>query len=668
MAVPGSSRSNPQQIAGFSDFSGGWSLDEKLGVKASFGTSYGFDFRKQPTRLSALPGLEREDNNVVQDLVQNEVMGPDGTIYALGETGIVYKRGVNATWSNSGVIGTNGCFGMDYRKDTDDIYVAGTKYVSRWHNISTAPQLLPEYYGPSYSTYNGSLTAGSNTYPYTVAAYQAGSGNSYTPFEKVIEDQVDSRYFQSDIEPLNQVSLYITNAGTGTWTVVLHDGINDVLGTGTLTNAEVTANQFNNFVFSGAPNGQVRIYIAPNARTYHLHVYTSTGDGTVSVGTSQDFSTADLQIWADRLVQTNNGTHPIDRFEQYEIIGNANYISAWEPISDPPLNTEWNRSQLTVPSEYECCGLAHTNEYEVAAFEQTSTTNSLTPQMGLIVFWDGTSPTYNYFLTIEEGSPQCLQTSENVVYYYAGGAWYSLTSPTTLPVKIRTMPGSDTEFSGTNSPITIYPYAGTVRRGILLMGYPCETTATAPLFGVYSYGSSDKSLPDSFGYSYQISTGSQTYSNTNNLRIGMVKNFGDILHVSWQDSLNGNYGVDSITNASPPAPVATWTSLIIDAGYASKYKQAYYMEAYYNLTPGYTLQLAYSIDRGPWVTDENLYSSTNLWQGTPNYCRFNIDQDNQSRFHELQGQITLTRNTATQPSFIYFVGFPFDNLGQESYD
>lgn len=645
----------------FSNFSGGWSIDGKTGQKYSFGSSQAFDFRKQPSRLSVLPGLKREDNNAVTDLVQNEVMAPDGTIYALGETGQVYKRNTSAVWSVEGNIGTNGTFGLDYRRDTDDIYIAGTKTVTRYESISTAPALLPSYYGASYSTYNNTTQAGFN-----VNTYQQGSSQKYSIPTILKEDATDLRYFQSDIEPLNKISIWVVAKGTGDWTLTLHDGTNKVLATATVTNANLKNGQFNDFVFRSATNGQVRIYIAPNARTYHIHVTSTVADGTLASSTANDLSTSDLEIWADRLVQTNNGMHPIDRFLQYEVIGNGNYLSIWEPITDPPTNDEWQRHKLVFPMEYEACGVDHTNEYVVVALGKTSTTNSLTPQEGLIAFWDGSSSTYNYYLEISEGTPYGLHTYENVIYYFAGGVWYELASPTTLPQPIRMMPGADTEFSGTNSPIVVYPYAATTRRNVQLLGYPSKTTNTSVNFGVYSYGSLYGITAASFGYNYVLSTGSQNYSGGNNLRIGMVKNFGDILHVSWQDSLNGGYGVDSVTNASNPASTAIWQSLIADMGYAGKFKSGLFVEAYYSLPAGATLQLGYSLDRGSFNNDTNLYSTTNQWQGRVGYARFSIGVNNLSIFHEVQGQITVQMNGATTPAYVYFAGIVIDDKREEA--
>lgn len=660
------------------NFSGGWSIGKKVGIKNSQAYTQAFDFRKSPSQMSVLPGLSREDNGVVKDLIQDEVMTPDGTIYAIGDAGAFYKRTTTGVWSKEADVG-HGTFGLDYRKDTDSIYIPTRKSVSLYNNVSGAngsPAIYMNYYGASFSTLDNTSTVG-----FFCAAYQTGSSQSYTPPTSILEDQNDIRYFQSDIEPLNQISVFVKIKGSGDWTVTLHDGNNNVLGTSTVSNGNLVNNTWNNFPFTSAPNGQVRIYVAPNARTYHIHVTSSVADGKLSTSTNNSLNTCDLEVWADRLVMPDNGMHPMDRFQQYEIFANANYVSIWEPLNGifpvtntsaeddvTEVNTEWLRHRLVFPMEYNTCGLAHTNEYEVIALEQPSTSTTSTPQEGLIAFWDGVSPTYNYFLTIPEGSPYGLHTYKNIVYYYAGGDWYSLTSPTTLPVKIWSMPDSDTEFSGSNTPIIIYPHAATVRRGIQLMAYPCMTANSDINFGVYSWGSVDKNFPESFGYNYLISTGTQNYTTLNNLTIGMVKNFGDVLHVSWRDSSSeGGYGLDVVTNASKPAPLAIWQDLVFDNGYVGKSKTAGFMDCYFYLPDGATLQMAYMIDNNVFIEDSNIYTSTDLWQGQENYARFQINEGNLGRFYEIQTQITLTcDSTVTQPPAIRMVSLVFNDNADES--
>lgn len=642
----------------FKAFDGGMSTDLKFGIKNSFAYSQSIDFRKSPSQMTILPGTRREDNGIVKDLVQNEVMTQDGTIYAIGSKGTFYKRIAAGTWSAEASVGI-GTFGIDYRKDTDSIYVPTSKSVSLYNNVSGAtgnPAMYMNFYGPSFSTLDNSATTG-----FYCAAFQSGpSGQSYTPPTAINESHANERFFQSDIEPLVKISVFINTKGSGNWTLTLHDGNNNVLGSSTVTNGNLVNNTFNDFNFTTATNGQVRIYVAPNARTYHIHVTSTAADGALSTSATQDLSTCSLEVWADRLVMPNNGMHPMARFLQYECFGNANYVSVWEPISVPPTNDEWQRHRLVFPMEYEVCGLAVQNEFLVVALEKFTTSTVALPQQGLLAFWDGSSPTYNYFVTIPEGSPECVHEYKNVIYYYAGGDWFAIASPTTQPVKVRSMPGSATEFSGSNTMIDVFPYAATVRRGIHLMAYPSQTTNTSINFGVYSYGSVDKNFPDSFGYSYVLSTGSQNYSASNNLTIGMVKSFGDTMHISWRDSLNGGYGVDVIDNTSNPASTASWQSLIFDAGAPSKRKKADYMKiSYIPLPAGTTVTPMYSIDRGAWISG-TAFSSTVLYKSQTNYCRLDIPEGD---FTEIQLGFLLTATTLTPT--ITSVALWFDSNNQD---
>lgn len=622
------------------NFGGGWTTDLKVGLQKAFAYSKAIDFRKSPSQITVLPQPRREDNGVLKDLIQNEVITNDGTIYATGSLGFFYRRTTAGVWSAESSM-VPGTFGMDYRQDADAIYICGRKSVSLYQPVSNNPSMKPAFYGTSYSTYNNSDNAGFN-----VSSYQVGSNQTTLLSTSFNENARQKRYFQSDIEPLQKIGVFVTSKGTGDWTLTLHDGLNNVLGTSTLISANLTNNVMNYFTFPNATNSQVRLYVKPNARTYHFHLTSTVADGSVASSTANNLENCDLEIWADRMIQTNNGMHPMARFLQYSCIGNGNYLSVWEPLSDPPTNDEWLRHKLVFPQEYEVCGLAVFNEYLAIACERTSTSTN-TPQDGIIFFWDGLSPSYNYLTKIPEGSPYALHEYKNNIYYYAGGVWYSINSPASLPIKLRTMPGTDTEFSGSNPQIKVYPYAATVRKGVHMMGWPSTTTNTDIPFGVYSYGAVDKNFPNSFGYSYPISTGSTQYTAQNNLTIGMVKSYGSMMHISWRDDLNGGYGIDIVDNSSTVATSATWESIIFDNGFTSKEKSALYMlVSFLELPDNCSFILKYKINRGDWVYSEE-FNNDNLQY--PGLARFDVT--GQTRFYEVQVGIDITTAGSVTPTF-----------------
>ena len=614
---------------------GGWSTDAQLGVEHSFAYSKHLDFHKKPSQLTILPAARKESGGVVSDLVQNEVMLNDGSTVAVGDGGRFYTRSTAGVWNSESVLDAAGAFGLSYRRDTDAVYIAGEKTVSEYSPVSNSPVLKPAKYGTSKSTD-----------PLAMSVDGPATTSILVATDPLTETDTNIQSFKSDIEPLSSIRIYIVDKGTGNWTLTLHDATNNVLATSTVANADLASASWNTFSFSS----QIRLYIKPNAREYHFHLTSTVADGTVRSSVKNDLNTCDFEIYADRLIDTNNGMHPIQTFLQYECIGNERYLSVWEPLTDEPSNAEWERHKLTFPPSYEVCGLAVWNEYLAIACEKRSTGTN-TPQDGRIFFWDGLADTYNFTIPVPEGSPYAIHEHKNVLYYEAGGAWFAYAGGT--PQKLRTMPNTDSEFSGTSDQTITYPYMATVRRGQHLLGFPSQTTNQSIEHGVYEYGAVDKNFPDSFGYSYTASHGTILNDGSNNLRIGMVKNFGDFLHISWR--LNNQYGVDVVDNSSDPFTTAEWHSAFFDDGLPSKEKTPLYMECTFESLPaGATVTLKYRTSRSGAFTSGSAVSSGN-------YAKLPIN----GRFYEIQLGLDLTA-TDTTPT-ITSVALMYDDNRKEAF-
>lgn len=660
----------------YNSWVGGQATDKKTGIANSFADSQSLDFRTSPSQMSVLPDTRRADNGVVTDLVQDEIMIADGTIYAVGSSGNIYRVSPAGAWSLFGNIGSVGTFGINWREDQDAIYIPGTDYVSQISTVSTNPTLQVGFYGSSQSTFDGTATTGFNTN----SNQNTGGATTaiLTTFNET--DTTQLRYFQTDITPIVQIGVNIVVKGTGDWTLVVHDGLNNLLGSSTITNTNLVNSQFNEFTFStpiqiNAPASNTAAGTSSNVQTYHWHLTSTVADGTISSTSTNNLSAADMNLYANRLINTKNGIHAQVTFQQFECITNGRYLSVWEPLGDPaPSNTEWQRQGLVFPTGYEGCGETVFNEYLVVATGLT-TTGTNTAQQGILFYWDGLSSTYNYFTPIPEGIPESIHTYENAIYYQAGGNWYTITSVAATPQKIRRLPGTEDLFTESNVQTHINPNMGTVRYGVHLLGWPSTTMNANVPYGVYTWGQADTTQPYSFGYSYLISTDSQFYTPTNNLTIGMVKNFGNVLHISWQDS--GVYGVDIVDASSPPTPFASWESLIEDFGIPTKQKLASYVEAHWeNIQDGVSIVLKYSINRGPWVylsgdTSKAAggFSNANLWQpdAAPNYGRFDIGTSSiEERFYEVQVGVDIyCDSTVTEPPVIVGVSLIFDTLGNE---
>lgn len=612
-----------------SRFDGGQAVDAQLGAENSFAYSRHVDFRKKPSQMTTLPATREDSSGVVRDLVQNAVMANDGTTYWLGDSGFFYRRTTAGVWSTRGKL-DNGAFGLSYRSDVDKIFACSTKTVSEFSPVSSNPVFKLSKYGASASTDSNAVSTG---------------GMKTTTLDTSFNEGSTSRQdFASDVEPLNKIQVFIPAKGTGNWTLTLHDAANNVLATSTVSNANLINNQWNDFAFSS----QIRLYVKPNARTYHFHLTSTVADGRVQCATAGDLNTCDFKIWADRLIATKNGMHPMQTFLQYECIGNGNYLSVWEPLSEEPSNGEWLRHKLTFPSNLEVCGLAVWREYLAIACEHK--TDSGSPQQGYIFFWDGLSSTYNFFIRVPEGSPYSLHEYKDVLYYEAGGAYFAYAGG--QPVKIRTMPNTDSEYSDTTDTTITYPNMATVRRGVHILGFPSTTTNTSIEYGGYSFGAVDKDFRDSFGYSYTISTSTRTNA-SGNLKIGMIKNFGDTMFMSWQDGTTVTYGVDIVDNSSDPFDEAEWHSVFFDGEIPTKDKLALYIDIGFESLPnGATIMPKYRTSRsGSWTEGTETTSGTSL--------RMPVNK----RFKEIQVGFDLAATTATPT--VTAVVLVFDDLSTE---
>ena len=566
------------------NFYGGIAVDDKVGVENSHAYSRAVDFRKKPGQLSPLAATRRIGSNNVVDLIEQIVQIDDGTRYGLGDQGYFYAIENDNDVIVKGKL-DDGAAGIVYRKDLQEMYMSSSTSVSYYGKFPN-PTINVNKYGESASVDD--------------AATSSGGTLSYTLATSIVESDTTMQEFESDIEPLTKIRVRVNAKGTGNWTLTLHDDANNELATSTVTNANITSNADLDFEFSS----QIRLYVKPSARTYHFHLTSTVADGTVYCETASDLNTCDFSIFADRLVSTNNGIHPMTQFLQYVCIGNERYLSVWEPLADIPSNLEWNRHRLDFGSGYEVCGLTATDEYLVIAVERRSTSGARDFQEGKLFFWDGLSEQYNFSIEVNEGSPESLYTSDNLPYMIINGALYVYPGGKNL-IKLRTLLNTDTEFSNISDTTRSYPNMMGVRRGIMVFGYPSITASTSMEHGVFSYGSVDKNFPTSFGYNYVISTGTKTYNGTDALRIGSVRSFGDTLYITWRDDsqpVGFKYGIDVVDNTSTPAASGTWEARIFDGGSVFKQKAARDMKLTCVALPeGVTIRMKYKLDRGSWV-------------------------------------------------------------------
>lgn len=613
---------------GLDFFFAGQSTDRHLGQEGQFNYSRSIDFRKRPSAFSLLPGPANADGGVVVDLVQDMEQINSGVRYAIGDAGYVYKITTSGIWSVIGNVGENGGAGMVYRSDVDHVYMTGQSKLSRISRVSTSAQFQQNWFenGVSTSTtctkYNGS--------------------EEYTLQTTYNEDAANKRNFTTDIEPVYRLGVTVKDKGTGDWTLTLHDDANNELGVVTVTNANLNNNVINYFTFSSPIRLQRGASGGGAALTYHFHLTSTVADGEIATTTNASMANCDMELWANALVETFNDLHPITNFSNFTLIGNGRYVASYEPLQDSPTTSDFDRHRLTLPPGFEVCGFGQKNLMCVIGAEKRSSSGEF--QEGMLLFWDGISETYNDFYPVPEGSPESIFSHKNTVYFVAGGALYRMRG-SDEPVKIRTFRNTDSEYSGSSDITHSYPNMMTVRRGILLIGYPSTTTNQSLEHGIYSTGSITSEYPESFGFSYVTSNGNILNNGSNNLKLGMVKNFGDTLYVSWRDDSVSpqKYSVDIVNNSSNPAAYGTLETLIHDDNRPYAPKSAHTLVATSDPLPAdCTIKLKYKIDN---EADWN-YSDT---FSTEDQTRYIWPLKDGLRYKDLEFGIDVTCAGTTSP-------------------
>lgn len=651
-------------------FTGGVSISTKLGVANSFYKSRNLDFRSDPAQMSVLPA-PRALSTTLPDLPLAIDQDLHGVRWMVGSKGWIYKIDTSNVVSAEAQMSENGSAGILYNQVTDQLYIPGQTTVSMYGQVTTGLMGQPAFrnanFAQSVSINNGTTqiydisTGNFDGALRSVAA--TTSGTTYPVPTTLSEDPATYCLFSPDIEPGYSISVYIKTKGTGNYTLTLHDALNNTLASKTLSNANVTSNALNEFVFGSQVRVLVGGGIASGAANYHWHLTSTVNDGTIAVvptsyGSSADgtFMSAYMTWSAYRLVQTTNGWHPTALFNvatgtgngQALCIGNGQYLSTYNFSNDSvPDNNSWIRHQLVFKAGYEVCGLTTNNNQLVIAVERRSTNANRIFQDGALYFWDGTTPQPTSIIDIPMGAPYGIYSINNVTYFEVAGSLYAWSGGTTV-IKVRKIAYQNTDYLNAVDTTIVNPNMFTSRYNILLLGYPSSSTNPNIDYGNWSWGSVEMTFPNSFGYSYQLSHGylNNNTSGVTNLQIGMNQNFVDTLYTSWAYTKGGvtTYGIDVLDNTSTAAQSGTWESLIFDGG--SRFKQKYANRvkiSFTSLPAGATVTPYYKLDRGAKVTQ----ASVNTTGATDALIEVN------TRCHEIQYgfDFTMPAGLLTPPDF-----------------
>ena len=224
------------------------------------------------------------------------------------------------------------------------------------------------------------------------------------------------------------------------------------------------------------------------------------------------------------------------------------YIGCGEDLAEVDAQDNFNSAALTLMDgsgeRIRCLNPA-------SSYITLHTWKGNTINEGKIFTWDSQQLIY---LTVSETLETGIRATlflKNFLYIWAGisGNFYYFDSEQLQLLK--RLPGIYTSsiFS------EVLPEARTVREGSVLFGMSAGAGAAIKL-GVYGWGQYNKNYPLVLTYDYPISTGTTT-----SIKIGIVKQIGNVTLVSWKDG--DNYGIDKLDETAKQS-MGIYESIVFD--------------------------------------------------------------------------------------------------------
>lgn len=457
------------------------------------------------------------------------------------------------------------------------------------------------------------------------------SAQTYALPTAISETAANRQTFVPAKDPQKSVQINISAKGTtADWTLTVHDALNRVVVSKAVTNANLNTGDFE-FTFAS-------VWRPVIGASYHFHLTASntTGAPAVVTTTLNDLETADFHTYYQFLVEDDH--HPVEQILNKLGIGNERYLATWDGIT-------YNPHALTLPSGYRIRCLGRWREY--LAIGTTQGTNISDYDYGIIFFWNGTDPTYNFYVDVPQGAINCI-LSGDPLYFIAGYSGDFMEYAGGRPKKIRRMPKVG------NIALEFNRKAIAMWRALVHIGMAENSTSTDIERGVYSWGTLHEELSPTLSFDYPLSLGLTTGAT---LEIGLVFPHGSSLFISWRNGTS--YGVDKVSLSNAPFATATCEFLITDTDKIEAEKQAQFIRGYFKaLSSGDSMTLKYKIDRNSSWTSGSAVTTADVKEARlPLPTKAN-------RFNEVEVAVDMATTNSTSPEF-YGWALDMDDLRHE---
>jgi hypothetical protein len=468
-------------------------------------------------------------------------------------------------------------------------------------------------------TYSSDVPFPSPTTRLDIDQSASTSGNTYTLTTAINEGVTHRKTFTPAKDPQKSIAVYIASVGTGTWTLTVHDTYNNIVATKSVAYTSLNTGYYE-FIFANTWSPLTNF-----TNEYHFHIYSTVADGTVRTTTTNDLETVDFRTYFQFLA-TNNDWHPIYRFLNFIVIGNGRYVAKYEaPLYEPNqlvLGAGWTVRCFALWQEYLAIGcMKGSNIYD--------------NDQGRIYFWDGYSPTFNFFIDVPEGGINALLGTRGSLFIWAGYHADLLSyEGGSAAKKLKEVPLLDP-----SDYTEVYPGAVSMWMANPRYGLAGGSNSSDIQKGVYTWGSTNYRYEDILTYDYPISTGTLS---GNGLKIGMILPVNQELLIGWQD--NVSCGIDYVNVANNPYPTATIEMLIEDLDVPYKQKEAVLLVANFDsLSANNNVQVKYMNDE----TDTGFHVNPDSPTTGDTLTRMNISA---GRYNHIRVGLDLTSSGATSPT------------------
>lgn len=462
--------------------------------------------------------------------------------------------------------------------------LAGSWFLSNTGNDqTTAANNLIGSGSPTYVTdvpYPGATTRGD------LDQIGAGTGFDYDLPTSLTENQF--RTFVPAYDPQKSLQININAKGTGDWTLVIHDGLNNNVMTMTVVNANLPASGLYEFAFP-------QTYRPVKGATYHFHLYSTVGDGSVVSGADDDPTTMQFNTYYQFLVNDTE-YHPIMQTGNLLSIANERYVAVLSAAGGDGIGTYngqgYNPHRLSFPAGWRVrCMALWRGYYAFGCWRGTSIKDF---DQGIVFIWDGFSPTYNDFFFVPQGGVNAMWGENGILYLIAGyqGDLLEYTGDLMAEYgydivnKAKRIPKL-----GVGNQMEVAPGAIVYYDSLLRIGVAYTSTGDTLERGVYTWGSRQSIYPKSLSYDVPISTGNRGSS----VSMGLLLPVNGDLLMFYQD---GNaYGVNNYAPTNPPQATGTIEALIFDANAVYHPKELLTVRAnHFPLDLGANVDVKYKID------------------------------------------------------------------------